>query len=689
MLEASLLKYSLEYVYNELRQATDNFDNKLLLGSGSFGSVFRGTQRDGTNIAVKVLESPAKAGFEEEVRVLSKFRHPNLVILMGFARHSTQRMLVYEFLEGGDVYKRLQKSNGRKLPFLWLQRVGVAVDAACGLSHLHNSYPKVFHRDIKSLNILLDRNCTAKMADSGLACLSANASYGVKVKEAAGTVGYVDPLYVSRGIVTEGSEVFSFGVVLLELLTARAAAWFEMHNGHQVTQLLHAAVKGSKPLILALTDPLGGWPSQVSSGLADITLQCIASSENARPDFAAVVRRLRRILEFGQALEAMKPPSPQPKAEENPQRMGCPDPAIPAAAPSAPPQPTQQPPTSPGQQPTTGVGELPNRQQDVDPSRAPQYQVEQEVHDALDASVDPDFLWALEVTARFGKDATHLPRKRRVLTQIQSADASDWPVPTMRVGRLFQEDFFKDLLGEHAGQVSREHFQIWASMEENSKNAIPHALYLTNYSVGRTLLNGIPLDDLGQEAILQAGDVLGLSPSAGAADRGTPVIQFRVVIPEVPRPPSPGEVSTGSPSARSFESTNSEQSYCLLVDGCGVRPGLSESSRCFKLPFSQAERENSCIVGRMMSPEFWHAVLEEDSHQSMSRRHFELILANGQCSGAPLLVRCLSQHAPIVLRHCAGNCEVSLASGDAQEPVWLGDRIEILSTVHLTLLAKP
>jgi len=142
--DSSLNQISLEYSYTELQQATRNFDASSSLGHGSFGGVFRGVQRDGTDVAVKVLDMPEEGGFEEEVRVLSKFRHPNLVILMGFARHGTQRFLVYELLAGGDVFRRLQRSCVDNTLFAWRARVSTAFDAACGLSHLHHATPKVF-----------------------------------------------------------------------------------------------------------------------------------------------------------------------------------------------------------------------------------------------------------------------------------------------------------------------------------------------------------------------------------------------------------------------------------------------------------------------------------------------------------------------------------------------------------------
>merc|ERR1719262_863402 len=128
--DSSLNQISLEYTDAELQQATDNFNDSMKLGSGTYGGVYRGALRDGTEVAIKVLDVPDEAGFEEEVKVLSKFRHPNLVILMGFARRDSQRFLVYEMLEGGDLHKKLQRSCQEGLHFPWHERVSIALDCA-------------------------------------------------------------------------------------------------------------------------------------------------------------------------------------------------------------------------------------------------------------------------------------------------------------------------------------------------------------------------------------------------------------------------------------------------------------------------------------------------------------------------------------------------------------------------------
>jgi serine/threonine protein kinase len=290
--DAGLNQLSLEYSYAELKDATNNFGSSSQIGHGSFGGVFRGIQKDGTEVAIKALDIPEEAGFEEEVRVLSKFRHPNLVILMGFARDSSRRLLVYELLSGGDVYRRLQKCCLENVPFTWNQRVSVAFDACCGLSHLHHASPKVFHRDIKSPNILLDRNGTAKMADFGLACVSRHATH--KVKQASGTVGYACPFYVNRGVITEGSEVYSFGIVMLELLTASPPAYATRgSDGSQQYQFLVTHLNNDVRVAMSMCDPKGQWPDQAGTEFTTLAFQATSMTEGNRPGFASIVNALR------------------------------------------------------------------------------------------------------------------------------------------------------------------------------------------------------------------------------------------------------------------------------------------------------------------------------------------------------------------------------------------------------------
>ena len=137
---------ALEYSWQELQQATESFASKRQLGAGASGTVYHATLCEGTEAAIKVLEAPTRGGFDEEVRLLSRVRHPNVVMLLGFAEEligQGQRCaLVYELLKGGDLYRRLQAEK----PYLWPDRLRTATEVCRGLAHLHKHRPKIFHR---------------------------------------------------------------------------------------------------------------------------------------------------------------------------------------------------------------------------------------------------------------------------------------------------------------------------------------------------------------------------------------------------------------------------------------------------------------------------------------------------------------------------------------------------------------
>merc|ERR1712217_758395 len=153
-----LTDIALEYPYEDLAVATGDFAKHNMLGSGGAGTVYRGKLRGGTEVAVKVLaDRGGLEGFEDEVRVLSQFRHPNVVTLLGFGQEGQKKYVIYELLHGGDLQDRLRKPGREsQTPFSWDRRLQVAVGSASGLAHMATSTPKCLHRDIKPANILLD-----------------------------------------------------------------------------------------------------------------------------------------------------------------------------------------------------------------------------------------------------------------------------------------------------------------------------------------------------------------------------------------------------------------------------------------------------------------------------------------------------------------------------------------------------
>ncbi|KAJ0648866.1 putative protein kinase RLK-Pelle-DLSV family [Helianthus annuus] len=210
------------YSFKQLKIATDNFKASNKIGEGGFGPVYKGTLSDGTVVAVKQLSSRSKQGnreFLNEIGVISCLQHPNLVKLYGGCIEGDQLLLVYEYMENNSLANALFDENGLMLD--WPTRFNICIGIARGLAFLHDeSRLKIVHRDIKATNVLLDKDLNPKISDFGLARLHEDDKSHVSTR-VAGTIGYMAPEYALWGHLSDKADVYSYGVVVLEIVSGK------------------------------------------------------------------------------------------------------------------------------------------------------------------------------------------------------------------------------------------------------------------------------------------------------------------------------------------------------------------------------------------------------------------------------------------------------------------------------------
>ncbi|KAL6624521.1 hypothetical protein ACP70R_031842 [Stipagrostis hirtigluma subsp. patula] len=222
--EFSYLGWGHWFTLRDLELATNRFSKDNVIGEGGYGVVYRGRLSNGTPVAVKKILNnlgQAEREFRVEVEAIGHVRHKNLVRLLGYCVEGTQRMLVYEYVNNGNLESWLHGELSQYSSLTWLARMKILLGTAKALAYLHEAIePKVVHRDIKSSNILIDDEFNAKISDFGLAKMLGAGKSHIATR-VMGTFGYVAPEYANSGLLNEKSDVYSFGVVLLEAITGR------------------------------------------------------------------------------------------------------------------------------------------------------------------------------------------------------------------------------------------------------------------------------------------------------------------------------------------------------------------------------------------------------------------------------------------------------------------------------------
>ncbi|XP_073023269.1 probable serine/threonine-protein kinase PBL10 [Primulina eburnea] len=298
------------FSYADLKSSTRNFRPDSVVGGGGFGSVFKGwidensftAAKPGTGlvIAVKKLNQESLQGHREwlaEVNYLGQFSHPHLVRLIGYCLEDDNRLLVYEFLTRGSLENHLFRRGSYFQPLSWSLRLKVALGAAKGLSFLHCAETRVIYRDFKTSNILLDSEYNAKLSDFGLAKDGPLGDKSHVSTRVMGTYGYAAPEYLATGRLTTKSDVYSYGVVLLELLSGRRAIDKNRPTGeHKLVEWARPYL-GNKRKVLRIMDNRleGQYTIDVAQKVANIALRCISLEFKLRPTMNEIVQELEQL----------------------------------------------------------------------------------------------------------------------------------------------------------------------------------------------------------------------------------------------------------------------------------------------------------------------------------------------------------------------------------------------------------
>ncbi|MBA0836963.1 hypothetical protein Goarm_009151 [Gossypium armourianum] len=288
------------YTYKEIEKATNGFSEKQRLGTGAFGTVYAGKLHNNSWVAIKRIKHGDTDCIEQvvnEIKLISSVSHQNLVRLLGCSIENGEQILVYEFMPNGTLCQHLQRERGDGLA--WPVRLTIAAETSQAIAHLHSAIdPPIYHRDVKSSNILLDYNFRSKVADFGLSRLGITEISHISTAP-QGTPGYLDPQYHQNFHLSDKSDVYSFGVVLIEIITAQKVVDFSRpHN--EVNLASVATDRISKGRLDEIIDPFlepysDSWTLSTIHKVAELAFRCLSFQREMRPTMMEVAVELEQI----------------------------------------------------------------------------------------------------------------------------------------------------------------------------------------------------------------------------------------------------------------------------------------------------------------------------------------------------------------------------------------------------------
>ncbi|KAK1431613.1 hypothetical protein QVD17_08092 [Tagetes erecta] len=287
----------------DINLATRNFHKDNCIGGGGFGRVFRGTLQDGDNfktIVAKRLDTKLGQGeqqFLSELQILSEYKHENVVNLVAYCDQKDEKIIVYEYAPRGSLDRYLNNVS-----LTWVKRLNICIDVASALYFLHGGIEKqakVIHRDIKTANILLEKDWKAKLADFGLSLISPiNQETDYVIDHVCGTLGYVDPIYNESGFLTIESDIYSFGIVLFEILCGRSTFAIQKQEGHYLPEFVENKFEEGKHDEMVFKQIREEIVPKSLTTFQEIAYQCLHQKRQKQPTTKKVLTQLKKALEF-------------------------------------------------------------------------------------------------------------------------------------------------------------------------------------------------------------------------------------------------------------------------------------------------------------------------------------------------------------------------------------------------------